>query len=591
MDGRRPHRTRAPARAAAVALALLVALVVAGPARPAAAHATLQDTSPAGDARVEEVPPEVTLTFDEPVTATTGSVQVIDPSGGRVDGGAESRADGRTVAVAVDGDAVGTYTVAFRVVSDDGHTITGSFVFDVQTSTGAADVDQSIPLLTSAVGGVGRWLSYAGPIVAVGAALLLVVVRRGAGAGGAGRVLGRLVAGGAVAGALGAALAVLAQVALTTGRPVTGAVGLVAEVAADSRPVEVALVRAGVLALGALVALLALVSRRREAGLVVAGVVVAGGGLLAPVAGHPWTADGRALAVTADGAHLLAASVWLGLLAALAATATRLPDPVAAVRSVSRAALVASLVLLVTGTASAWLLLGSFEALLRTASGQLVIAKVIGFGVLVSLGWVNRSRLVPLLGRAVGVRGASTERTPALVATGGGSPSLPDDGGPGEGDEGAAEPDPGPTGAGRGALARLLQVVRVELVVGALVLVATAALVNQPPGRDVVEQPFATTQTVDGATMLFEVEPARAGTNEMHLYVTDETGNPAPVDALEVAVGREGVPERKLPVEQISPDHAVVYGASLPTPGTWAVDVTTVRVGVPRQFRFEVPIR
>lgn len=595
MDGQRPPRalrTRIPAgAAAAAALVLAVLLVLAGPARPAAAHATLQDTSPAGDALVDEVPAEVTLTFDEPVTATTGSIEVMDPSGSRVDGAPGSRDGGRTASVAVDGDAVGTYTVAFRVVSDDGHTITGSFVFDVQTSTGGAEVDQSIPALTSATGGVGRWLSYAGPFVAVGAALLLVVLRRGAGAGPAGGVLGRLVAGGAGAGALGAALAVLAQVALTTGRPITGALGLVGEVAADSRPVEVALVRAGVLALGALVAIVALVSRRREAGLVAAGAVVAAGGLLAPVAGHPWTADGRALAVTADGAHLLAASVWLGLLAALAATATRLPDPVAAVRAVSGAALVASLVLLVTGAASAWLLLGSLEALLRTASGQLVITKVIGFGVLVSLGWLNRSRLVPLLGRAVGVEGASTERAPALVAAGGGSPPLPADGGSGDDGEGAAEAVPGPAGSSRGAMARLLQVVRVELVVGALVLVATAALVNQPPGRDVIEQPFSATQTVDGSTMLFEVEPARAGTNEMHLYVTDETGNPAPVDALEVAVSREGVPERKLPVEQISPDHAVVYGASLPTPGTWEVEVTTVRVGVPRQFRFEVPIR
>ncbi|MGI8939662.1 MAG: hypothetical protein ACR2JF_15900 [Iamia sp.] len=58
-----------------------------------------------------------------------------------------------------------------------------------------------------------------------------------------------------------------------------------------------------------------------------------------------------------------------------------------------------------------------------------------------------------------------------------------------------------------------------------------------------------------------------------------------------MAAGREGVPERKLTVEQISPDHAVVYGASLPTPGTWEVDVTTVRVGVPRQYTFEVPVR
>ncbi len=561
---------------------VVVALLTLGPAAPAGAHATLQDTSPAGDALVDEVPPAVTLTFDEPVTATTGAVQVIAPSGSRVDGAVESLDGGRTVSVAVDGDTVGTYTVAFRVVSDDGHTVSGSFVFDVQTSTGAAEVDQSIPLLTSATGGVGRWLSYAGPVVAVGAALLLLLTRPHGGPGRAERTLVRLVAAGAVAGAVGCALAVLAQVALTTGRPVTDAVGLVREVAADSRPVAVALARAGVVALGALVALVALLSHRRRAGAVAAAVVVAAGGLLAPVAGHPWTADGRALAVTADGVHLLAASVWLGLLAALAASARSLPDPVAAVRGVSRAALVASLVLLATGGASAWLLLGSVDALLHTASGQLVLLKVIGFAALVSLGYVNRTRLVPLLGRAVGVDVAASAPEPALVGAGGGAPEAP-----------AADDRPasGAPPSGDGALGRLLRVVRVEVVIGALVLVVTAGLVNQPPGRDVLSQPFSQTLTVDGSTMLFEVDPARAGTNEMHLYVTDETGNPAPVDALEVSTGRDGVPERRLPVEQISPDHAVVYGASLPTPGTWDVDVTTVRVGVPRQFHFEVPVR
>ena len=102
----------------------------------------------------------------------------------------------------------GTYTVAYRVVSDDGHTITGSFVFHVGERTGAATIDQSIPTSTSAVGGIGRWLGYAGAAVAVGAALLLALLRRGGDTadrppGAALGRLGSLVVGGAAASALG----------------------------------------------------------------------------------------------------------------------------------------------------------------------------------------------------------------------------------------------------------------------------------------------------------------------------------------------------------------------------------------------------
>lgn len=577
-------RRRPGAAPGAVALVAVVLVLVLGPARPAAAHAVLQATDPADDSLVAAVPATVGLTFDEPVTATTGAVQIIAPSGSRVDGTVESLEGGRQVSVAVDGDAVGTYTVAYRVVSDDGHTISGSFVFHVETRTGAAEVDQSIPLATSATGGVGRWLSYAGAIVSVGAAVLLLLTRASGGPGPARAPLRRLVVGGAVAGALGGALAVLAQTALTTGRPVLSAVGLVTEVAADSRPVAVALARAGVMALGAIVALAA---GRSTRGLLAGAGVVLLGSFLAPVAGHPWTADPRALAVTADALHLASASVWVGLLVALAASARRLPDPVAAVRAVSGAALVASAVLLVTGTASAWLLLGSLDALLQTASGQLVIVKVIGFAVLATLGWVNRSRLIPLLGRTVGIDAADPAESVLVTAGAGSGADRPTDP-PVDG----SDRTPGSTvgDGGRGGLDRLLRVVRVEVLVAALVLAATAALVNQPPGRDVLAQPYSATQTVDGSTLLLEVEPAQAGTNEIHIYVTDATGNPAPVDALEVSAGREGIPARKLAVEQISPDHAVAYGVSLPTPGTWGLDVTTVRVGVPRQFRFEVPV-
>ena len=199
-----------------------------------------------------------------------------------------------------------------------------------------------------------------------GPPFLLLLTGASGGPGPARTGLRRLVVGGAVAAAVGGGLAVLAETALTTGRPVLSAVGLVGEVAADSRPVAVALARAGIMAMGAVVALAV---GRSTRGLVAGAGVVLLGSSLAPVAGHPWTAEPRALAVAADALHLASASVWIGLLVALVVSAPRLPDPRSAVRAVSGAALVASAVLLVTGATSAWLLLGSLDALLRTASG------------------------------------------------------------------------------------------------------------------------------------------------------------------------------------------------------------------------------
>jgi len=552
------------------ALLLGLALALLGGAAPAGAHATLQDTSPADDALVDVVPDDVVLRFDEPVSASTGAVQVISPGGDRVDGAVDDIDGGRALAIGVDGDARGTYTVAYRVVSDDGHTITGSFVFHVGERTGAATIDQSIPTVTSAVGGVGRWLGYAGAAVAVGAALLLALLRRG-GAGSADPPtgaalsrLGTLVVAGAAASALGTAAAVVAQTATTTGRSLGGALALVTEVAGDSRPVAVALLRAAVLVGAALVGGAGR-ARRLPAVLVATGAVVAGAGLLAPVAGHPWTADPRALAVPADALHLLAASVWLGLLVALVVAAPSLPDPDRAVRLVSGSALVAAGVVAVTGTTSGWLLLGSIDALTQTASGQLVMLKAVGFGLLVALGWINRARLVPLLGRVV---------APAPDA---------------DADADTSAPSARPAAVAR---RRLLQLVRAEVVVGALVLAVTAGLVNQPPGRDTLAQPYADVRTDEALQLRLEVEPAQAGDNTMHVYLTDTDGRPVRFDALEVRVSREGIPARKLDgVTPISPDHASVYGASLPTPGTWTVEVTTVTLSTTAQFSFEVPVR
>jgi copper transport protein len=92
--------------------------------------------------------------------------------------------------------------------------------------------------------------------------------------------------------------------------------------------------------------------------------------------------------------------------------------------------------------------------------------------------------------------------------------------------------------------------------------------------------------------MRLDVDPARAGDNDIHIYLTDASGQPVRFDALEVTVAREGIPERTLDgVTPISPDHASIYGASLPTPGTWTVVATTVTLTTTAEFTFEVPVR
>jgi copper transport protein len=118
-----------------VVKALLLALVGLAIAAPAAsAHATLEGTTPERGAALKGGPRQVVFRFDEPVEGTFGAVRVFDATGRRVDdnhvvhpGGA-----GAKIGVGVrSGLADGAYTATYRVVSADGHTVSGGFVFDV----------------------------------------------------------------------------------------------------------------------------------------------------------------------------------------------------------------------------------------------------------------------------------------------------------------------------------------------------------------------------------------------------------------------------------------------------------------------------
>nr|BEK67021.1 hypothetical protein KPHV_42480 [Kitasatospora purpeofusca] len=158
-------------------LGAVLALLLAG-AGPASAHAALQSTDPAQNAVLPVAPQSVTLTFSEAVSLSSDSVRVLDPAGRAVDSGSPAHADGKDNTARVGlgtGLANGTYTVAWRAVSEDSHPIGGAFTFSVgapsattvsTTALQSAEADG----LVAALYGTGRTVAYAAFALLAGAA-------------------------------------------------------------------------------------------------------------------------------------------------------------------------------------------------------------------------------------------------------------------------------------------------------------------------------------------------------------------------------------------------------------------------------------
>ena len=137
----------------------------------------------------------------------------------------------------------------------------------------------------------------------------------------------------------------------------------------------------------------------------------------------------------------------------------------------------------------------------------------------------------------------------------------------------------------------LTRSLRAEVAVAGAALAITASLIHQAPARATVTEPFDTTVTIDAGTMDATVDPAQAGANDIHMYFADPSGAELAVDAVQVTAATAYVPARRLTVTPILPNHVTATGASLPSSGTWTIEVTAVRQGVPLLFTFEVPIR
>ncbi|MFE6648149.1 copper resistance protein CopC, partial [Nocardioides sp. NPDC057772] len=150
---------------AAAAYAVLVSI------SPAQAHATLIGTDPEEGAVLEVAPETITFTFDEAVTLPPAGVTVFDAKGKEVT--SEATASGTEMKVALAkanslGD--GTYVVAWRAVSADGHPISGSLTFAVGApSLSVAPPPSTEPSrATAVIHGVLQFIQYAALLLVVG---------------------------------------------------------------------------------------------------------------------------------------------------------------------------------------------------------------------------------------------------------------------------------------------------------------------------------------------------------------------------------------------------------------------------------------
>jgi copper transport protein len=548
------------------------ALAFAGTAQ---AHASVVESSPSDGTRLKAAPAEVSITFDEPVTlGSLGYLRVTDQTGRRVDTGAAFHPgnDGSKIANKLKpGLGDGTYTESFRIISADSHPVAGvvRFVVGNGVLTATSVSSGTTNGVTSAVFDVVRWVSYGGFALLGGVWLLLTVWPQGRDD----RRAVRIVWTGWAMATAGAVAELLLQ------GPYAAGTGL--SKVADWSLLDGTLhtdygqFHCGrLLILGALGVLLgsALQPVRRRAWFEdAAWPLLIGVAITFSATGHAETTNPRWLSLTADVLHLCAMSAWVGglVLVVGALLPRREPDELRTALPVfSRVAFTAVVTLAVTGTYAAWRGIGSLRAILGTDYGRLVSLKVLLFLGLIAVADLSRRTVQRRLVR-MPLAYANTDAAGTEVAAA---------------EDSALDPV---------EHERMRRGVLVEVVLAALVLAATAVLVDQPRGREALaaQDRAAVSGSAplgDGRSVTVTVEPG------VHGPVTAAV-------ALSPGTKATGVTATALqPAKKIGPipikltaNGTDLYGSdsvNLPAAGTWVFSLV-VSTGTFDAITVDVKIR
>jgi copper transport protein len=520
-------------------------LVLLSPAAPASAHAALVSTNPGQGKTVPTAPSEVTITFSENISAVNDKIRVVAPDGSRADQ-ARPVVTGATLHIPLRPNlSNGTYLVSFRIISADSHPVPGGFSFSIgspsATARPAADQGKTDTFVTIAIP-IVKYLGYAGLLLLVGAALVLLLLwpsrlsskgPRTVLAAGFGLII------------LSSVLAFLLQAPYENGTTIAQTTASGYAAIFSSQFGAVMLARIGVLAVIAVV-LSAALRRVQTHGeparsdLMVLGILGAVVAATWPLAGHAAASPVPAVTVVIDAVHIGAMAIWLGGLAMLAGFLLRpgryraTDKELGAILPVwSRWATLAVSALLLAGVTQALIEIDSIDGLLKTNYGRLILVKV-GL-IVVILGFAYLARKSVHAGEHSG--GARVVRRSVVV----------------------------------------------ELTIAVVVLGFSSVLTQTTPARVATAAPagsqqqdyFSRTATTDLYTLEVDVDPAKVGDNEIHLYAYTKEGKPLSVVEWSgtAALPAANIEPVTIPLLGITADHAS-GDIQLPTAGSWELKFT-----------------
>ncbi len=123
--------------------------VLVAPASPALAHDELIGSDPAAGTQLDALPGALTLTFSGVIAPDAGAsvVEVTDAAGTALADGEPSAQD-NVLTQALTGEASGVVTVLWKVVSSDGHPISGEFSFTVTGEPAPSESPEPVPTAT-----------------------------------------------------------------------------------------------------------------------------------------------------------------------------------------------------------------------------------------------------------------------------------------------------------------------------------------------------------------------------------------------------------------------------------------------------------
>ncbi|MFL5608918.1 MAG: copper resistance CopC/CopD family protein [Gemmatimonadaceae bacterium] len=388
------------------------------------AHAHLERSEPAADARLSVSPTAIRLWFSEAPELALSTVALLDSVGSPVTlGPVERGADGpRSVRVSVRGAlAAGLYRVRWRVAAADGHPSSGAFVFRVLSAAAPPAAESSVPSIgrppvSAATVHAAAEADALAPAYVVVRALLFIAMLAVIGAIAfrfavlsPGNALEPLVRAGLSSSiAARAAFASVLLIVLLLAKLVlqarlvasySAALTGMERVAIDSRwgaawDTQLA---GAVLALAGFV-----VARRMRAGWSIAAAGAAAIAIGASFSGHAAASEHLpVLGLITDALHVVGAAGWLGtllwLVASLPAVSTRDRGVATMVNAFSPVALAFAALVTITGVVSAWLRLGALPFLWSSSYGQVLLVKLALLSGVALVGLYNWRRMRPAL--------------------------------------------------------------------------------------------------------------------------------------------------------------------------------------------------